>query len=132
MVREDLRPGDEPSWHDREPVALAAGVAAFGLLALLAFAVIQTSQDATNPAPYLGPVESNGATTSTSPSIKPLTSSSYDVPSVQTSQDTGAPSTTTSVAPPSDLPGGPPDTPTTLTTIFNPYATTTPQNAGHV
>jgi hypothetical protein len=128
--RDDGGPADEPSWHDREPVALAAGVAAFVLLALLALAVIRMSSDATNPAPYFGPVGSNGATTTTSPTIKPLTSSSYAAPSVQTSQDTGAPATS-SVAPPpdgSDVPDAPPPP----TTIFNPYATTTQGNAGHV
>lgn len=127
--RDGGRPGQEPSWHDREPVALAAGVAALALLALLALAVIRMSDDTTNPAPYLAPVGSNGATT-TSPTIKTLTSSSYTVPSVQTSQDTAAPVTTSSEAPPGG-PGGA-DTPTTPTTIFNPYATTTQGNAGHV
>lgn len=123
---------EEPSWHDRQPVALAAGVAALALLAVLALAVIRMSNDTTNPAPYLGPVGSNGMTTTTSPTIRPLTSSSYAVPSVQTSQDTGAPVTTSS-----EIPSPPVDGPldpevTTPTTIFNPYATTTQGNAGHV
>jgi hypothetical protein len=130
--RDDGGPAGEPSWHDREPVALAAGVAAFVLLALLALAVIRMSNDATEPAPYLGPVGSDGTTTTTSPTIKPLTSSSYAVPSVQTSQDTGAPLTTSAVAPP-DGPGSDvPDAPPPPATIFNPYSTTTQGNAGHV
>jgi hypothetical protein len=131
VVRDDLRPEDEPSWHDREPIALAGGVAAFALLALLAFAVIQTSHDATNPAPYVSPIGPSGATT-TSSTIKTLTSSSYTVPSVQTSQDTGAPVTTSSDAPPPPDGGSPYPEVTTPTTIFNPYATTPSQNAGHV
>jgi hypothetical protein len=121
----------EPSWHDREPVALAAGVAALVLLGLLTLAVIRMSHDTTDPEPYLAPVGSNGATT-TSPTIKTLTSSSsYTVPSVQTSQDSGAPATTSSPseAPP---PGGPYTEVPPPTTIFNPYATTTQGNAGHV
>jgi hypothetical protein len=130
--RDDLPPGDEPSWHDREPIALIGGVAAFALLALLAFAVIQTSSDATNPEPYLGPVGSNAATTTTPSTIKTLTESSYTVPSVQTSQDTGAPVTTSSAPPPPPDGGSFYPEVTTPTTIFNPYATTSSQNAGHV
>ena len=131
MRRDGGRPAEEPSWHDREPVALAAGVAAFALLGLLALAVIRTSEEATDPAPYLSPAGSNGTTTPTSPTIRTLTTtSSYTVPSAQTSEDSGAPVTT-----PPDAPSGGsdvPDAPPPPTTIFNPYATTTQGNAGHV
>lgn len=129
MRRDDGGPA-EPSWHDREPVALAAGVAAFVLLGLLVLAVIRMSSDASNPAPSFGPSGSDGATTTTSPTIKTLSSSSYPVPSVQTSQDSGAPATTSAAPPPegSDVPDAPPPP----STIFNPYSTTTQPNAGHV
>jgi hypothetical protein len=130
--RYDGGPADEPSWHDREPVALAAGVAAFVLLALLGFAVLRTSREATEPAPFYGPVPSNGAaTTTTSPLIKTLTSSSYPVPSVQTSQynpPPAPPSPSSSSEPP---PGGP-LYPEVSPTIFNPYAPPPSSNAGHL
>ena len=120
---------EEPSWHDREPVALAAGVAAFVLLGVLALAVIRTSEGTADPAPYVSPVGSSG--TPTSSTIKTLpTTSSYTVPSAQTSEDSGAPVTTSSKPPAdgTDVPDAPPPP----TTIFNPYATTTQPNAGHV
>ena len=121
---------EEPSWHDREPVALAAGVAAFVLLGVLALAVIRTSAGTTDPAPYVSPVGSSGTTTSST--IKILTTTSnYTVPSAQTSEDSGAPVTTSS-APPAGGTDVPEDAPPPPTTIFNPYATTTQPNAGHV
>jgi hypothetical protein len=128
--RDEGRPVQEPNWHDREPVALAAGVAAFALLGLLALAVIRTSHDATNPAPFVAPAVPSDTTTS--PTIKILTTTSvYSLPSAQTSEDSGAPVTTSSTPPPV-VPGDSEAPPIVPTTIFNPYATTTQGNAGHV
>ena len=40
---------DEPSWHDQQPVIVAAGVAGLVLLALLVWAVIHTANKSTTP-----------------------------------------------------------------------------------
>ena len=84
VTRDDERPVDEQSWHDRQSVVLVGGAAAFVLVAIVAFAVIRVSRDATEPPQFFAPVPS--ATTS-APAIRTVTpTTSYTVPSVQTSQ----------------------------------------------
>jgi hypothetical protein len=128
---------EEPSWHDQQPVIVAAGVAGVVLLALLVWAVIHTANKSTRPPepvdfPPSSATSSTYTTTTTS-------STTYTMPSVQTSQDnpnpvvTGPPPLTSSEVGPSDL--GPGDDETTTTTMWsptNPYSTTTPTNAGHI
>jgi len=116
---------DDGDWHDQEPVILAAGVAALVLVALLVWAVINTSENARVPDTV--PAAPSSATSSTY-TTSSTTSTSYSVPRVQTSQDnpvvTGPPASTD--APRDD------ETTTTPTTTTNPYLTTTPTNAGHI
>ena len=119
---------DEPSWHDQQPVVIAGGVAAVGLLALLVWAVIHTADKSSRPPE---PVDLPGSSaTSSTFTTKSTSSTSYTVPSVQTSQDnpavTGPPASSTPEGPGG---AGESDVPTTST---NPYPTTTPTNAGHI
>jgi hypothetical protein len=114
------------SWHDQRAVMWAAGLAAVALIALLVVAVMRTSESSDAP-PVVAPAPSvdtmSGSTYTTS-----STSTSYPVPSVLTSEDTGAPVTTG--GPTTDEPST--DESTTPTSTSNPYGTTTPTNAGHV
>jgi cytoskeletal protein RodZ len=117
---------DDGSWHDQQPVIVAAGIAGLVLLALLVWAVIRTADNSSRP-PEPVDVAPSSATSSTY-TTGSTTSSRYTVPSVQTSQDnpvvTGPPESTP------EGPGG--DGPSTATTTTNPYLTTTPTNAGHI
>ena len=117
---------DDGDWHDQQPVILAAGVAGLVLLALLVWAVLNTSENARVPDTV--PVGPSSATSSTY-TTESTTSTSYSVPRVQTSQDnpvvTGPPAST-------DDPGDDETTTRTTTTTTNPYLTTTPTNAGHI
>jgi len=114
---------DDGSWHDQQPVIVAAAVAGLVLLALLVWAVIHTANKSSRPP---GPVEfAPSSATSSTYTTESTSSTSYAVPTVQTSQDnpvvTGPPEST------------PPDETTdTPTTTPNPYPTTTPTNAGHI
>jgi len=119
---------DEPSWHDQQQVIVAAGVAGLVLLALLVWAVIHTANKSSRPPEPVefapSPATSSTYTTSSTPS------SSYTVPSVQTSQDNPVVTGPSQSTPPA---GGPDDDEmTTPTTTSNPYLTTTPTNAGHI
>jgi hypothetical protein len=97
------------------------------LLVVLVVAVIRMS-DATG-APVVGPPAPSPDATSGSKYTTSSSSTSYGVPSVQTSEDGGAPAATD--VPTTDDPAT--DDPTqTPTTTANPYGTTTPTNAGHV
>jgi hypothetical protein len=116
-----------PDWHDQRGLIWAAGVAAVALICLLVYAVIRVSSGSSllpggppSATSFSNMPSTTGKTTSTT--------TSYTVPSVQTSEDTGPPVTvpSTEEAPGSD------DTTTTSTTIYNPYGTTTPTNAGHI
>ena len=119
---------DDGSWHDQQPVIVAAGVAGLLLLAILVWAVIHTAnQSSRPPAPVDFGTSSAASSTYTT---KSTTSTSYSVPSVQTSQDNPvapAPPGSTSA----DGPGGD-ETTTSTSTTTNPYLTTTPTNAGHI
>ena len=113
---------------DEHPGAVwAAGAAAVALLAVLVVAVIRMSGPADAPNVEF-PTSSRPGTSETRYTTS-SSSTSYPVPSVQTSEDGGGP-------PPVDAPttGDPAvDEPTTTsTTPANPYGTTTPTNAGHV
>jgi hypothetical protein len=118
---------DDGSWQDQQPVVLAAGVAALLLLAILVWAVIHTAnQSSRPPAPVdFGPSSVMSSTYTT----KSTTSTSYTVPSVQTSQDNPVLTRPPESTPPAD---GPTSAETTSTTTANPYPTTTPTNAGHI
>jgi hypothetical protein len=79
--------------------------------------------------PVVGPPAPSPDATSASTYTTSSSSTSYGVPSVQTSEDGGAPAATD--VPTTDDPAT--DDPTqTPTTTANPYGTTTPTNAGHV
>jgi hypothetical protein len=118
---------DDGSWHDQQPVTVAAAVAGLVLLALLVWAVINTANKSSRP-PEPADLPASSATSSTY-TTSSRSSTSYLMPSVQTSQDnpavTGSPPST-----PVEGPGG--DEATTSTTTANPYPTTTPTNAGHI
>jgi hypothetical protein len=117
-------------WHDHRGVMWAAGVAAVALVGLLVLAVIRTSGDSSRQ-PNFAPPGTSEATSSPSNWTTSSSTTSYPVPSVQTSEPT-----VLVPGPPSDAPtddsGPDPETPTTSTTIYNPYGTTTPTNAGHI
>jgi len=103
-----VRGDDDSSWHDQQPVILAAGVAGLLLLALLVWAVIHTANWSTRPP---DPVEfAPSSATSSTYTTESTSSTSYSVPSVQTSQDnpvvTGPPEST------ADAPGVPRRRPT--------------------
>lgn len=119
---------DEPSWHDQQPVIVAAGVAGLLLLALLVWAVIRTADNSSGPPdPVEFPMSSATSSTYTTESTS---STSYAVPSVQTSQDNPALTRPPESTAPDDGPTD--DETTTSTTTTNPYLTTTPTNAGHI
>jgi hypothetical protein len=119
---------EQPDWHEQPGVILAAGAAALVLVGLLVYAVIRVS-DGSSLLPGDGPPAPTYASTSAT-STTTSTTTSYTVPSVQTSEDTGPPATVPSTE--GDPGFDDSDTPTTSTTIYNPYGTTTPTNAGHV
>ncbi len=121
-----MSPDDDGSWHDQQPVIVAAGVAGLVLLALLVWAVIHTASNSRVPDTLPEPASSATSSTYTTSSTS---STSYTVPSVRTSQDTPV-----IIRPPAPTPedDGPVDEPTTSTTITNPYVTTTTSNAGHI
>ncbi|HEV7421757.1 MAG TPA: hypothetical protein VGO30_18205 [Mycobacterium sp.] len=118
-------------WHDQPGVMWAAGAAAVALVGLLVFAVVRTAGDSAYPAPITPPATSPATTAGATLKTASATTS-YGVPSVQTSQATAP-----------EVPGPPPEastedapddsaTSSTPTTIYNPYVTTTPPAAGHV
>src|ERR1700736_2101442 len=125
--RSQLRPSipavsgdDDGSWQDQQPLILAAGGAGLVLLALLVWAVIDTS--ANSRAPDTVQFAPSSATSSTY-TTKSTSSTSYSVPRVQTSQDNPvAPGPAEST--PTDTHRGPETTGETPTTT-NPYVTTT-------
>ena len=116
-------------WHDHPGVIWAAGAAAVALVGLLVFAVLRVSDGSSQPGDLPSP-DTSAATTSASRKT-PSTTTGYTVPSVQTSEATGP---AVSGPPPeasTEDQSGPTES-TTSTTIYNPYNTTTPTNAGHI
>jgi hypothetical protein len=116
---------------EHRAVIWAAGLAAAVLVGILVFAVVRTSTDSVRPP---GPVTPATSVAGTSATARPTSSStSYTVPSVQTSQ-AGAPvvsdpaTVPVDEAPALDDPAASSSTPT----VSNPYNTTTPTNAGHI
>jgi hypothetical protein len=116
-------------WHDHPGVIWAAGVAALALVGLLVYAVIRVSGGSSLLPGDAPPAPSYATTSSTSTGTS--TTTSYTVPSVQTSEDTGAPVTGPPPEASTEDRSGPTET-TTSTTIYNPYSSTTPTNAGHI
>ena len=117
---------DEGSWHDQQPVILTAGVAGLLLLALLVWAVINTADNSSRPPePTMFPTSSVASSPYTTESTS---STSYTVPSFQTSEDNPV----ITEPPSSTSPDEGPDDDETTTPITNPYPTTTPTNAGHI
>ena len=127
------RPGGD-DWHDTQAVVVAGGVAALILLGLLGFGVMRVSRDSVDPPGVVFP-SSSAATTPASGRNSP-TSTSYPMPSVQTSEATAPSITGPPTESPSDDPGGSGDagvTQDTPTTIYNPYATpSSSSSAGHI
>ncbi|CAN5146181.1 hypothetical protein BH09ACT8_BH09ACT8_08790 [soil metagenome] len=124
---------DEPGtgWHDQAAVVWAAGVAAVLLVGVLIYAVVQTSGGrSTSPPQPGGPLPTYATPSSTSGTS--TSSSSYPVPSVQTSELSPGMPTATTDQPTEQAPDNDTATPTTPTTIYNPYVTTTNPAAGHV
>jgi hypothetical protein len=129
---DDRRPLDE-RWHDNQGLVWASGVAGLVLIGVLVYAVVQVSQSSVD-APDIRYPDTPTSTVETSYTTPTTTTTSYLPPNVQTSEINPGPA-----APPPDAPtdggdtAGPGDTPTTPTTIYNPYApTTTTGSAGHV
>ena len=107
------------------PLVWLAGAAVVALAAILVFAVVRTSRDATPPSGVAPPPLSSVATSQTRSTS---TTRSYTVPRVQTSEDT-APVIT---GPPAEAPPVDDSPSPTSTTIYNPYVTTTPPAADGV
>lgn len=130
MTHDDEQVGGE-NWHDNQAAVVTAGLAALVLLGLLVYGVMRVSRDSTDRPPQVVYPSTSVATTPAS-GLKTPTSTSYRVPSVQTSQETGPPVT----GPPADSPSGDSGdsgiTQDTPSTIYNPYTTTTSANAGHI
>jgi hypothetical protein len=123
---------DKNGWHDNQSVVWAAGAVAVILLGVLIFAVVEMSGGSTNPPVPGAPLHSYATMSGSRTSTSSTTTTSYPVPSVQTSElSPGAPTVTTD-QPTDQVPDLDPPSPTTSTTIFNPYATTTQPAAGHV
>lgn len=133
MTHDDEQVGGE-NWHDSQAAVVAGGLAALVLLGLLGYGVMRVSRDSMDR-PHQVVYPSTSVATTPSSGLKTPTSTSYPVPSVQTSQETGPPVTGPPTESPSDSPDGPGDsdgTQDTPTTIYNPYTTTTTANAGHI
>ncbi len=118
-----------PDWHDQRGLIWAAGVAAVALICLLVYAVIRVSSGSSFLPGGLPSATSFSDTPSTTRNDHLDDVPATRCPSVQTSEDTGPPVT---VPPTADDPGSDDTTTTTSTTIYNPYGTTTPTNAGHI
>lgn len=119
-------------WHDNQSVVWAAGAAAVILLGVLIFAVLEMSGGSTNPPAPGAPLPSYATTSGSRTSTSSTTTTSYPVPSAQTSElSPGAPTATTD-QPTDQVPDLDTPSPTTSTTIFNPYVTTTQPAAGQV
>jgi hypothetical protein len=115
-------------WHNNPAVLWAAGLAAVGLLALLVYAVVEMSKGPSATPPQPGEPLPTYVTSTTSPTGSSSTTTSYPVPSVQTSEDSPGAVTTSEPTPNLDSESSAP----TSTTIYNPYVTTTNPAAGHV
>jgi hypothetical protein len=126
---DDERRGGE-NWHDSQAAVVAGGLAALVLLGLLGYGVTRVSRDSVERPNVVYP--STSVATTPASGLKTPTSTSYPVPSVQTSQAIAPPVTGPPVDTPSEDPGGSGATPDTPTTIYNPYTTTTSTNAGHI
>jgi hypothetical protein len=124
-----VSPDDDGSWHDQQPVIVAAGVAGMVLLALLVWAVIRTADNWSGPPEPVEFVPSSA--TSSMYTTSSTSSTSYSVPRVQTSQDNPVITGPTQSSSTDDGFDGD-ETTTTSTTTANPYPTTTPTNAGHI
>jgi hypothetical protein len=125
--------GDPPAhldrpWHDQQPLVLAAGAAGLALLALLVFAVIHTSGKSSRTPDTVAP---EPATSSAASCTRVASTTSYTVPSVQTSQENPVVTAPSREQLSTDGPGA--ETTTSApTTPIDPYLTTTPPRAGHV
>jgi hypothetical protein len=126
---------DKDGWQDNQSVVWAAGVAAVILLGVLIYAVVEMSGGSSDPPVPGAPLPSYATTSGSRTSTSSTTSTSYPVPSVQTSELSPgfptAPSASTD-QPTDQVPDLDTPSPTTSTTIFNPYVTTTQPAAGHV
>jgi hypothetical protein len=128
---DDRRVDDEP-WYDNQTLVLASGVAGLVLVGLLIFAVVRVADHSVDP-PDIRDLDSSVATTGSSFTTS-TTTTSYSVPSVQTSELGPAPAgpPPPPAAPPSEE-GAQPSTADTPTTIYNPYApATSTGSAGHI
>lgn len=132
MTDDDERAGGE-HWHDSQGVVLAGALAALILLGLLVYGVMRVSHDSVDRPDVVFP--STSVATTPGSDRKTPTSTSYTVPSVQTSEATPPPVSEPSTESPSDDSddsGDAEDSEDTPTTIYNPYTTTTTANAGHI
>lgn len=121
----------DSGWHNQASVVWAAGVAAVLLLGVLIFAVVQMSGGSPTSPPEPGaPLPSYATPSSTSGAG--TSSTSYAVPSVQTSEPSPGMPTATTDQSTEQAPDTDTATPSTPTTIYNPYVTTTNPAAGHV
>jgi hypothetical protein len=130
-VRDDDERGPGGHWHESPATVFAGGVAALVLLGLLGYGVMRVSRDSVDPPAVVFP--STSVATTPGSTVKTPTSTSYLVPSVQTSQATAPPVTAPPPEPPSGDSGGGVVTTDTPTTIYNPYATSSSSSsAGHI
>ncbi|MCV7225621.1 hypothetical protein [Mycolicibacterium komossense] len=125
-------PDAQGGWHNQQSVVWSAGVAAVVLLGVLIYAVVQMASGPDRPSGPPPPLPTYQSASKTPESTSSSTTTSYPVPSVQTSQDFPGAVISPTDQPSTDVPA--PDVPTTQTptTIYNPYVTTTNPAAGHV
>ncbi len=124
-VRDDDERGPAGTGTKAGPPCLPVAWRHSSCLACSATAVIRVSRDSVDPPAVVFP-STSVATTPGVDGQRPSTSTSYLVPSVQTSEATGPPVTAAPPEPPTGRFGPAGSRPrTTPTTIYNPYATST-------
>jgi hypothetical protein len=125
----DDRPDDgptEPAWYEQPSVIFVAAAAGLVAVALLVFAVLQTSRHATAPTEL--PTSTPAQSTTTSHTLKPYTPTTTYTTMTMTEPATPEPSVPEEPPPPPSVETT--DIPTVNTTVSIPYATTTAPIAG--
>ncbi|MCV7017263.1 hypothetical protein [Mycolicibacterium aichiense] len=130
----DEEKGDDRHGGQQHTLVYVSGVAALVLLAILVYAVLDTSESSQRPdgpvtyAPAISTTTSSTKKTSTTSRTTSTRVSTTDLnPGSASSISTSPSDTSSEVVIPSETEYS---TPTTTVTLTNPYATTSPPNAG--